>query len=109
MKKIAALLLLCLSAHVNAESIATLPNQADGKIVLTNEVCKDPDNGTVYEIVKRSYNYSASGGTSEGCWIIEDETIVIIWFLSTGRTKSRYPVANFTLSKPLKNKNKNTY
>ncbi len=103
MKKMLALLLLCLSAHVSADTFATQPNNAGGKIVLTDELCKDT-NGKIYEKLNRAYNYGSTGYTSEGCWYIEDETIVVVWLETNSRM--RYPVANFTLNPKWKNKSK---
>jgi len=102
MKKILALLLLCLSAHANAEMVAWLANKGGGKIVLTNQVCVDPVTKERYEPLKRAYNYDSSGGTSEGCFFVEDESVVVVWVEPTGRTKSRYPLVNFTLSEKFK-------
>ena len=98
MKKTLALLLLCLSAHASAEMIAWLGNQAGGRIVITDEVCVDPDTKKRYDALKRAYNYSSAGGTSEGCYFLEDESIVIVWVNSGGRSKSRYPLENFTFN-----------
>jgi hypothetical protein len=98
MKTTLALLLLCLSAHASAEMIAWLGNQAGGRIVITDEVCVDPDTKKRYDALKRAYNYSSAGGTSEGCYFLEDESIVIVWVNSGGRSKSRYPLENFTFN-----------
>ena len=98
MKKTLALLLLCLSAHANAEMVAWLGNQAGGRIVITDEVCVDPETNKRYDALKRAYNYSSAGGTSEGCFHIEDDSVVIVWVNTNGRSKSRYPVENFTLN-----------
>lgn len=106
MKKIAALLLLCLSANVSADTFATLPNNAGGKIVLTDEVCKSKS-GKVYESLRRVYNYGTSGYSSEGCWYSEDETIVVAW--SDSATQMRYPMENFTLAPKYKSKPSKSY
>jgi hypothetical protein len=107
MKKTLALLLLCLSAHASAEMIAWLGNQAGGRIVITDEVCVDPVTKERYDQLKRAYNYGASGGTSEGCYLLEDESIVIVWVNSNGRNKSRYPLENFTFNTNYKSKSRN--
>lgn len=87
--------------QVKAEAIATLPNKAGGKIVLTDEICVDPVTNEVYNSLRRAYNYSPAGGTDEGCWLVEDETVVVIWVPSNGakRMRSRYPAENFTMLK----------
>jgi hypothetical protein len=72
--------------------------------VLTDEICKDP-NGKVYEKLYRAYNYGSAGYSSEGCWYMEDETIVAYW--ADTNQKMRYPIGNFTLSPKYKNKSSN--
>ena len=94
MKKLLAILLFVpMLAHAGA--IATMPNRAGGKIVLTDEVCKH--NGKVYDNLKRAYNYGTQGYTTEGCFVIEDETVVIIWLDNSAEPKMRYPAENFTI------------
>ena len=102
----AGLLALCLNVHTNAnaETFATMPNQANGKIVLTDEPCRY--GGTVYEKINRAYNYGSAGYTSEGCWSTEGETVVVIWI--DNNQKMRYPIGNFTLNPSWKAK-KNGY
>jgi hypothetical protein len=107
MKKIVALLLLSLSAHASAEMLAWLGNQAGGRIVLTDEVCVDPVTKERYDALKRAYNYGSAGGTSEGCYLLEDESVVVIWVNTSGRSKSRYPLENFTFNKNYR-KNRST-
>ncbi len=94
---ITALTLGFTSTLINAEAIATMPNQAQGKIVLTNEVCKHK--GKTYSALNRAYNYTSEGYSNEGCFHLEDETVVVIWSMSDGAKKMRYPVENFTLIK----------
>jgi hypothetical protein len=103
MKKILIGAVLALTATVcNSETIATMPNEAGGKIVLTDEICKY--NGQVFDKLNRAYNYGASGSTGEGCWGVEDETVMVYW-VDTNR-KSRYPLVNFTIN-PNYSKKKN--
>lgn len=102
MKKMLVLLLLCLSAHVSAEVFATQSNTAGGKIVLTDELCKH--NGKTYDKLNKSYTSLTAGYNTEGCWFVEDETIVIIW-LDKGE-RMRYPIENFTINKNYKSKSK---
>jgi hypothetical protein len=94
MKKVLVLLLLCLSAHVSAETVATQPNQAGGKIVLTDDPCVHK--GKNYDKLNRAYNYGSAGYTSEGCWGIEDETVIVYW-IDTDQ-KMRYPITAFTIN-----------
>lgn len=110
MKKLTVSLVLCLSVLTNAkaDTFATQPNNAGGKIVLTDEVCSH--NGKTYDKLNRAYNYTTAGYTGEGCWFMEDETIVVMW--TDSNQKMRYPAANFTLSPKYKNKsssNSNRY
>jgi hypothetical protein len=93
MKKILATLLLCFSLQATAGVIASMPNQAGGKIVLTDEDCIH--NGKNYKQLFKSYFYTTTGLTGDGCWKLEDEAIVIVW-LDSGSTK-RYPVTAFDL------------
>ena len=102
MKKL-LLALMLVSGVAHSGTFATMPNQANGKIVLTDEACKL--DGRTYDGLHRAYNYGSSGYTSEGCWMMEDETIVVAWIGS--KDKMRYPSANFTLSPAYKQNNKN--
>jgi len=83
--------------EVRAEAIATMPNEGGGKIVLTDEVCKYE--GKTYNKLNRAYNYTTSGHSSEGCFFIEDETVVVIWDTPSGSRRMRYPAENFTMTK----------
>lgn len=76
-----------------AEVIASMPNQAGGKIVLTDEQCKHKNK--VYESLRKSYFYTPEGITGDGCWYLDDETVVVIW-VDTNTTR-RYPVENFDI------------
>lgn len=103
MRKLLLALILVSTASYSA-TFATMPNQANGKIVLTDEVCKLGNE--VFDNLMRAYNYGSAGYTSEGCWIMEDETVVVVWV--GGKEKMRYPAANFTLS-PKYKQNKKQY
>lgn len=94
MKKILVLLLLSLSAHASAETIATLSNKAGGKIVLTDRPCVYK--GTTHDKLNFVYNYGSSGYSSEGCWGIEGDVVAVIWFDSEGTM--RYPLGNFVIN-----------
>lgn len=79
-----------------ADVVATMPNQAGGKIVLTDEQCKYA--GKTYDPLKRSYFYTPEGLNGDGCWYLEDETIVVVWKERNGAsTTRRYPVENFDI------------
>ena len=95
-------LLLSVSTAVKAETFATLPNQGGGKIVLTDERCVV--NGRHYEKLNRSYFYTSSGTSGEGCWTTEGEVIVVVW--ENDDKVRRYPMENFTLGPKYKNNSK---
>ena len=80
-----------------AESIATMPNKGGGKIVLTNEICKME--GKTYSSLNRAYNYTSEGYSSEGCYALEDDTVIIVWNLNGKAQRMRYAADDFTLVK----------
>lgn len=80
-----------------AEAIASMQNQGGGKIVLTNETCKYGEK--TYSKLSRAYNYTSEGYGSEGCFYIEDETVVVIWNQTNGAKQMRYPADSFTILK----------
>jgi len=84
---------IILSQTANAEAIAKTPNTGGGFIVLTNEPCIYK--GKDYTPLKRAYSYTAKGYTFEGCFGIEDETVITVW--QDGNEQRRYPVSNFEL------------
>jgi hypothetical protein len=95
MKKTLVLLALLSAVTVaRAETVATQPNQAGGKIVLTDRACIHKDKN--YDNLNRAYNYGSAGYTSEGCWGVEDETVIVYW-IDTNQ-KMRYPVTAFTMN-----------
>jgi hypothetical protein len=94
MKKLLAILLFIPTFAFGAV-IATMPNQAGGKIVLTDEACIH--NGKNYEGLFKAYFYTPQGTTGDGCWRLDDETVVVVW-IESGTTR-RYPVLNFDIRK----------
>jgi hypothetical protein len=88
-------LALLLPAIAQAGVIATSPNEGGGKIVLTDEVCKHE--GKTYKGLNRIYSYTSKGLNAEGCYGIEDDTVVVIWY-TDGVEKRRYPASSFTLT-----------
>lgn len=95
--KTALVTFMLLPALASAAAIANMPNEGGGKIVLTDEVCKY--DGTTYSKLNRAYSYTTSGHNSEGCYFVEDETVVVIWNSSSGANRMRYPLVNFQLVK----------
>lgn len=92
MKKLIATLLLCPTLSFGAV-VASMPNQAGGKIVLTDEACIH--NGKNYSSLLKSYFYTPEGLNGDGCWRLDDETIVVVWIDSN--TTRRYPLSSFTI------------
>jgi hypothetical protein len=95
--KIAAFLLLfaglIITQYSKAEAIAQMPNEGGGFIVLTDDVCNYE--GKVYKGLNRLYSYTQQGYSSEGCYGVEDETVVVVW---KSGNKMRYPISSFTLT-----------
>jgi hypothetical protein len=91
MKKL--LIALCFVGSVQAKDIAWMPNQANGKIVLTDEVCKDRQ-GKIYKSLNRMFLYSETGLTLDGCFYVRGEVVDAIW---DDGVKMRYPTNNFIL------------
>jgi hypothetical protein len=98
MRKLLAVLLFCPILAYGAV-IATMPNQAGGKIVLTDEQCTY--NGKSYPSLLKAYFYTPEGTTGDGCWKLDDETVIIVWIDSN--TTRRYPAENFNIRKRGKN------
>ena len=102
MRKLLLGLLLC-AGIAHAETVATLNNKAGGKIVLTDKACIHK--GVTHDKLNFVYNYGSTGYSSEGCWAIEGEVVVVVWFDSEGTM--RYPITNFVLNQNYKSKSKN--
>ena len=92
-----AVAVLMLPTFAFAAAIATMPNRAGGKIVLTDEACVHK--GKTYAGLNRAYNQSTEGYTTEGCFAVEDDTVVVIWDDGSANSKMRYPAENFTIIK----------
>lgn len=92
MKKIIASILFCPMLAYGAV-IASMPNQAGGKIVLTDEQCRHK--GRVFDNLRKAYFYTTEGLTGDGCWALEDEVVVVVW-IENGVTR-RYPAENFDI------------
>lgn len=96
-KTLLAVCLAGLAGFANAESIASSPNDGNGKIVLTDEACIHK--GKPYPPLKRAYTFTGKGNTFEGCYGVEDDTVVVVWILGNETEKRRYPISNFTLTR----------
>jgi hypothetical protein len=77
-----------------AGAIATMPNEGGGFVVLTDDPCKH--DGKVYKGLNRLYSYTSRGTNAEGCYGVEDDTVVAVWY-TNGVDKMRYPISAFTL------------
>jgi hypothetical protein len=93
MKLLIAFLLTLGVNTAQAEAIARTPNTGGGYIVLTDERCVV--NKKDYSPLKRAYSYTAKGYTFEGCYGIEDDTVITVW--PDGNEQRRYPINNFEL------------
>lgn len=94
MKKLLAVLLFAPTIALGGV-VASMPNQAGGKIVLTDEPCNH--DGKNYPSLRKSYFYTPEGTTGDGCWRLDDETIIVAWIDSN--TTKRYPLQNFQIRK----------
>lgn len=93
MKILIALLLTLGVTTAQAEAIARMQNTGGGYIVLTDEPCvyKRKD----YAPLKRSYTYTAKGNTFDGCYGIEDDTVLVVWL--EANEQRRYPITSFEI------------
>ena len=66
------------------------PNQAGGKIVLTDRACPRAGAEKLFE----AYTFEANGNFGAGCWILLDGLVHIVW---DGGGRSVFPVRAFTL------------
>lgn len=89
---IAVVLALLVSKNANSKEIASAPNNAGGRIVLTDNPCVLGNK--TYRNLNAAYLYSSSGSTLNGCFQVEDDLIHVIWF---DNSESRYPINAFIL------------
>ena len=95
MKKL-LLALLVVATPLQAASIASMNNQGGGKIVLTDETCRLE--GGRYPSLYHAYFYTGSGLTGDGCYTVQDDTVVVVWDIDGKAETRRYPIRNFTLT-----------
>jgi hypothetical protein len=96
MKKILVLLLLSLSVHANADTVAWMPNNGGGKIVLTDRNCESDARQFM------AYTTSNTISTQFGCWFSDDMMVHITWE-STGSFKS-YALENWSINQEVLNR-----
>lgn len=97
MKKL-LLALMCVSGIAMAEPVAFLPNNSDGRIVITNEQCMNKERTKTYDGMWRIYAYSGkTGDTAEGCFAFEGDTVRVFW--PDTKQEKRYDLNKFELYK----------
>lgn len=96
MKKTLVLLglLLSVATVVKAKAIASMPNEAGGAIVITDEDCIFK--GKKYDNLNKIYFYMADGTTGSGCFYFMDGLIHALW---DDNTERKYPAKSFTPTK----------
>ena len=98
MKKL--LIALYFIGSAQAENIAWMANQAGGKIILTNEICKS--DGKTYNTLNRLFMFTKEGYTMEGCFYLDNELVNTVLY---NNKEMKYPIADFTLYKTEKGTN----
>lgn len=71
----------------------SMPNQNGGEIVITDRNCFYK--GEDYGPLKQAYTHW-NGGYIEGCWLLEDGMIKILWQDPKGITPRMYKIEHFT-------------
>ena len=91
MKKL-LLSLMLVSGVANAD-VWVMPNNGNGEITITTDVCK-ADNGA-YPALKHAYTWTDKT-YFEGCWGVIDGNVQIIWVHHDGnRVRRGYPLGAF--------------
>ena len=91
MKKLLLILGALLALNANADTVASMPNNGGGKIVLTDKECQSDSRQFM------AYTTSQSISTQFGCWFSDDSMVHISWE-STGSFKS-YPLENWDVNR----------
>jgi hypothetical protein len=94
--------LFLVSNVTNAWNVAWMPNKAGGKIVLTDEACKDNKTGKSYNTLKRLFMYTSEGYTMEGCFYVSGDIVNTVW---TNGQEMKYELIDFTLYEKRKGAN----
>lgn len=95
MKKILIMLaLMGAITNVNAKAIASMPNEAGGAIVITDEDCIFK--GKKYDNLNKIYFYMSDGTTGNGCFYFMDGLIHALW---EDNSERKYPAKSFTPTK----------
>lgn len=88
------LALLSVVTVVKAKAVASMPNEAGGAIVLTDEDCFVK--GKKYDLLHKIYFYTTQGDTGSGCFYFMDGLIHAIW---ADGSEKKYPIKSFTATK----------
>jgi hypothetical protein len=94
MKNKLLLVLFLVSGIANAWNVAWMPNKAGGRIVLTNEPCKDRKTGKSYSELNRLFMYTSEGYTMDGCFYVSGELVNVVW---ANGSEMKYELLDFTL------------
>lgn len=78
-----ALYFLCGNAEAEAWS---MPNQAGGKIVITDRKCPN------FTYLSEAYTYAADGSVIKSCWAIIDGAVHVVYYNGSERV---YPINLF--------------
>lgn len=71
-----------------------MPNQGGGEITLSSDKCKA--DGGKYPALKHAYSWTDKA-YFEGCWLLQDGNIHIVWVLLDGTRERRvYPPNSFS-------------
>lgn len=73
MNKLLTVLLIGLSLTANAKTVAELPNKGGGRIILTDETCRQKG-------FKLAYSQMEGASTLLGCWGMDSQFIHIMWY-----------------------------
>lgn len=89
--KIVLFVIFCFASHAYAGDISFMPNNAGGKIVFTDDVCKKRAGWLI------NYGTTASGDVIFGCWTMfnNSNNVWVIW--DNGTTKV-YDTSNIELT-----------
>ena len=79
-----ALLVVFGKAHAEAWS---MPNQAGGKIVITDRKCPH------FTYLSEAYTYAADGSMIKSCWAVIDGAIHVVYYNGSERV---YPISLFS-------------
>ena len=83
---IAAIALYFLCGNAEAEAWS-MPNQAGGKIVITDRKCPH------FTYLSEAYTYAADGSVIKSCWAIIDGAVHVVYYNGSERI---YPITLFS-------------